>query len=342
MNTGGLSPQKENLRIQKLVIGIAVLLFLVKIFAYVLTHSVAILTDALEGTVNVVAGFIGLYSLYVAAKPRDIDHPYGHGKAEFISAAVEGTLITVAGVVIIYESIQGLLNPRTLHQLDYGILLVAFTALVNFSVGYISIKKGKKNNSLALIASGKHLQSDTYTTLGIILGLILIYFTGIIWLDSIVAILFALFIMYTGYKIVRSSIAGIMDEADTEILEKMVAEMNKERQPNWVDFHNLRVIKYGGQLHVDAHVTVPWYFNIHEAHNEIDHFGKIIRTHFGDSLEMFIHTDGCLYHQCSLCYKENCPVRKLEFRHRVEWTLENVLSNEKHSLEKWRRGEVEK
>lgn len=340
MNTGGLSPQQENLKIQKLVIGIAVLLFLVKVFAYVLTHSVAILTDALEGTVNVVAGFIGLYSLYVAAKPRDIDHPYGHGKAEFISAAVEGTLITVAGMVIIYESIQGLLHPKTLQQLDYGILLVAFTALVNFTVGFISIKKGKKNNSLALIASGKHLQSDTYTTLGIIVGLILIYVTGITWLDSVVAILFALFIMFTGYRIVRSSIAGIMDEADTEILEKMVAEMNKERRPNWVDFHNLRVIKYGGQLHVDAHVTVPWYFNIHEAHSEIDQFGKIIRTHFGDSLEMFVHTDGCLYHQCSLCYKENCPVRKLAFRHRVEWTLENVLSNEKHSLE--RRSEEEK
>jgi cation diffusion facilitator family transporter len=256
---------------------------------------------------------------------------------------VEGTLITVAGIVIIYESIQGLLHPKTLHQLDYGILLIALTALVNFTVGYVSIKKGKKNNSLALIASGKHLQSDTYTTLGIIVGLILIYFTGINWLDSIVAIVFALFIMYTGYKIVRSSIAGIMDEADTEILEKMVNEMNKERQPNWVDFHNLRVIKYGGHLHVDAHVTVPWYFNIHEAHNEIDRFGRIIRTHFGDSLEMFVHTDGCLYHQCSLCFKENCPVRKLKFKHRVEWTLENVLSNEKHSLEKkGGRDEVEK
>lgn len=332
MKSKGRSPQQENLHIQKWVIGVAIVLFLVKVTAWFLTHSVAILTDALEGTVNVAAGLIGLYSLYVAAKPKDIDHPYGHGKAEFISAAVEGTMITIAGVIIVYESIKGLINPKPLQRLDYGIMMIAFTAIVNFAVGYISIKKGKKNNSLALIASGKHLQSDTYTTVGIIIGLILIYITGITWLDSLVAMLFALFIMYTGYKIIRSSIAGIMDEADSEILTQMVEELNSYRRPNWIDFHNLRVIKYGGQLHVDAHVTIPWYFNIHEGHREIDEFGKIIRTKFGDSLEMFIHTDGCLYHQCSICYKENCPVRKDPFEQKVEWTLKNVLSNEKHSL----------
>ena len=308
----------------------AIVLFLVKVLAYFITHSVAILTDALEGTVNVVAGLIGLYSLYIAAKPRDENHPYGHGKAEFLSAAVEGTLISIAGIVIIFESVRGLIHPKPIEKLDYGIILVAITAVVNYIVGYIGIRRGRKNNSLALIASGKHLQTDTYTTLGIIAGLLLIYFTGITWLDSLVAILFALFIMFTGYRIVRSSIAGIMDEADLEVISSLVTLMNKKRVSNWVDFHNLRVIKYGGHLHLDGHLTVPWYFNVHEAHEEIDRFGDMVRAHFPSTVEMFIHSDGCLYFQCSICSKENCPVRKEAFEGRIEWTIENVWSNEKH------------
>jgi cation diffusion facilitator family transporter len=327
-----LETGRENLRIQKWVVAIGVCLFLIKIVAYFLTRSVAILTDALEGTVNVTAGFIGLYSLYVAAKPRDENHPYGHGKAEFLSAAVEGTLIGVAGLIIIYEAVDNLLHPQPLQKLDYGIILVAFTAVINFVMGYISIQKGKKNNSLALIASGKHLQSDTYSTIGIIVGLALIYFTGIPWLDGAVALLFAFILIFTGYRILRSSIAGIMDEADKELLLKMVEVLNKHRRENWIDLHNLRVIKYGGQLHVDCHLTVPWYFNVHEAHREIDELSDLIRREFGDTLELFVHSDGCLDFSCSICTKKDCTVRKKPFERQLPWTLENLSLNKKHQL----------
>lgn len=323
---------RENLRIQKWVVTIGVCLFLIKIVAYFLTRSVAILTDALESTVNVVAGFIGLYSLYVAAKPRDENHPYGHGKAEFLSAAVEGTLIGVAGIIIIYEAVDNLLHPHPLQKLDYGIILVAFTALLNFIMGYYSIRQGKKNNSLALIASGKHLQSDTYSTIGIIVGLALIYFTGITWLDGAVAMLFALILIFTGYRILRHSIAGIMDEADAALLLKMVDLLNKHRRENWIDLHNLRVIKYGGQLHVDCHLTVPWYFNVNEAHREIDELSSLIRQEFGDTLELFVHSDGCLDFSCSICTKKDCTVRKRPFEKQVPWTLENLPLNKKHQL----------
>src|SRR5579859_1357024 len=148
---------KENISIQRWVVWIGVILFLLKMAAYYLTQSVAILTDALESTVNVIAGFIGLYSLYVASKPRDEDHPYGHGKAEFLSAAVEGSLVIMAGLIIIYEAIVDFIHPHMIQKLDKGIILVAITALINFVVGTISIYKGKKNQSMALVASGKHL-----------------------------------------------------------------------------------------------------------------------------------------------------------------------------------------
>lgn len=310
----------------------SVLLLVVKFIAYYSTNSVAILTDAMESIVNVAAGFIGLYSLYVAAKPRDEDHPYGHGKAEFLSAAVEGTLIGTAGVIIIYKAVQHLLTPVALRQIDFGIMLVTGTAIINFILGYYCLRIGQKNNSPALLASGKHLQADTWSTIGIIGGLALLYITGKRWIDSAVAILFALFIIYTGYRILRRSIAGIMDEADRKLLTKLVQVLNSNRRENWVDLHNLRVIKYGTVLHVDCHLTVPWYLNVNEAHDEIDVLAALIRQEFGESMELFVHSDGCLPFQCKICSKTNCNVRQHQFVKRVEWTLENVSKNKKHEL----------
>lgn len=314
------------------MVAIALLLFAVKIVAWYITGSVAVLTDALESTVNVVAGIIGLYSLYVSAKPRDTDHPYGHGKAEFLSAAVEGALITVAGIVIIYEAINNLLHPHTIQSLDYGLLLVGATALINYLAGAYCVRMGQRNNSLALVASGKHLQSDTWSTLGIIVGLGLMLITKLVWIDSVVAILLALFIMYTGYQIVRSSLAGIMDEADKAILEKVVTMLNNNRSINWIDLHNLRIIKYGSVLHMDAHLTVPWFLNVHEAHREIEALAQLVKNEFGESVELFVHSDGCLDFSCRICSKQDCTVRKQPFVQRVDWTVENISANSKHQL----------
>ncbi len=325
-----MQTSKQNLRLQKIITAIAILLFVVKIIAWYSTNSIAILTDALESIVNVIAALIGLYSLYVSAKPKDYDHPYGHGKAEFISAAIEGTLIAVAGFVIIYEAITNLLHPHTLKRLDFGIYLVAATAVINYVAGVICLRVGKKNNSLALMASGKHLQADTWSTVGIIAGLILLVATKINWIDSAVALIFSFVIIYTGYKIIRKSIAGIMDEADEELLKKMVITLNENRKENWIDLHNLRIIKYGGTLHLDCHLTVPWYLNVHEAHNEIDELSALVKKEFGESMELFVHSDGCLDFSCAICTKSDCTVRKHTFEKKIEWTMENISSNVKH------------
>jgi cation diffusion facilitator family transporter len=327
-----LQSTKQNLRLQKTITAIAIVLFAIKIIAWYLTNSVAILTDALESIVNVIAGLIGVYSLYVSAKPKDYDHPYGHGKAEFISAAVEGTLIAVAGLVIIYEAITNLLQPHTIQKLDYGIVLVAVTAIINYVAGAFCIITGRKNNSLALIASGKHLQSDTWSTLGVIAGLLLILFTKIWWMDSAVAILFSLIIIYTGYKIVRSSVAGIMDEADETLLKKLVLILNANRNENWIDLHNLRIIKYGATIHLDCHLTVPWYLNVHEAHAEIDSLSALVKSEYNESVELFVHSDGCLDFSCAVCLKKNCNVRKQNFVNKIEWTIANISNNNKHNI----------
>lgn len=327
-----MKKEQQNLNVQKWVALVSVALLVVKFIAYYSTHSVSILTDALESIVNVLAGFIGLYSLYVAAKPRDMDHPYGHGKAEFISAAIEGTMIGSAGAIILYKAIQHLIHPVALHKIDFGILLVAITAIINFAVGYFCLRTGKKNDSAALIASGKHLQTDTWSTAGIIAGLGLLYFTGYTWIDSAVAGLFGCFIIFTGYRIVRSSLAGIMDEADVKLLGRMVELLNANRRENWVDLHNLRVIKYGSVLHLDCHLTVPWFLNVHEAHMDIDALAALIKKEFGESLELFVHSDGCLPFSCRICNKANCVERKNNFEQKITWTLENISRDKKHEL----------
>lgn len=331
-NLALLKTQQQNLNIQKWIAAISVLLLAVKFLAYYLTHSVAILTDAMESIVNVAAGFIGLYSLYISAKPRDINHPYGHGKAEFLSAAVEGTLILSAGAIIIYKAVQHLIYPGPINSIDKGMILVGITGLVNLCVGFLGFRYGKRNQSLALVASGRHLISDSYSTFGIVAGLLLISFTKLVWIDGVIAVFFGGIIIYTGYRIVRRSIAGIMDEADEELLEKMVKAFNANRKQNWVDVHNLRVIKYGSILHVDCHLTVPWYLNVNEAHAEIEALGSIIKKEFGESIELFVHSDGCLYVQCPICLKSDCPVRHHPFEKKIEWSLENILSDKKHHL----------
>jgi cation diffusion facilitator family transporter len=319
-----LETLQKNIQVQKWVAGLSVVLLAVKLAAFYITNSVAILTDALEGIVNVVAGFLGLYSLYISAKPRDADHPYGHGKIEFISAAVEGVMIFVAGILIVVEAVGNLITPREILKLDFGIILIASTAIVNFVVGSICIRTGNKNNSVALLASGRHLHSDAYTTAGILVGLLLLFLTDLNWIDSVIALLFSAMILYTGFKIIRTSVAGIMDERDHTLLKQLIEAL---------DIHNLRIIKYGSVFHIDCHLTVPWYLNVHEAHAEIDKLGNIIRDQFGTSIEFFVHTDGCLPIGCPICIKDDCVVRHHTFKRRIHWIVENVEQNEKHGVE---------
>ncbi|HVS97956.1 MAG TPA: cation diffusion facilitator family transporter, partial [Puia sp.] len=288
-----MEKSRQNIVVQRWVAAIAVILFLLKIAAYYLTDSVAVLTDALESTVNVIAGFVGLYSLHVAAKPRDEDHPYGHGKAEFLSAAVEGALVLMAGLIIIYEVVIDFIHPHPLQRLDKGLYIIGFTAIVNFIVGTYCVIRGRRNKSMQLVAGGRHLQTDTYSTTGIILGLLLILYTNHAWIDGVVSLIFAVIILYTGYKILRRSVAGIMDEADIALLHDMISYINQHRRENWIDLHNLRVIKYGDVLHVDCHLTVPWYLSVLEAHAEVEALTNLIRSRFGEAMEFFVHTDPC-------------------------------------------------
>lgn len=324
--------ETSNYAFQKVVVAVGLILFAIKLIAWYLTKSVAIYSDALESIVNITSSFLGLFSLYLVSQPRDANHPYGHGKVEFLSAAVEGILICVAAILIIIEAVQQLFLETKVLQLDYGILLIFFTALVNFLLGFAATRRGRKSNSIALEATGRHLMTDTYSTLGIILGLGLLYFTRIAWIDAAIALIFSCIILYTGFVIIRRSVGGIMDEADEKLIREVVELLNKKRHPNWIDLHNLRIIKYGSTLHIDLHMTLPYYFTVLQAHDEIEEVAAIISAHFGDRVELFVHTDPCLDYSCLICSVPDCPVRRHFQEKQLPWDFENISQNRKHRI----------
>ncbi|KFF22167.1 cation diffusion facilitator family transporter [Chryseobacterium sp. JM1] len=324
---------KDKIGFQKIIAVFGVILFIGKIIAWKLTNSDAVFSDAMESVVNVISAFMGLYSLHLAAKPKDEDHPYGHGKVEFVTSGIEGALIAIAGIMIIYEGINSLVVGKTLAKLDLGIWIIAATAIVNYLLGYISIKKGKAENSLVLVSSGKHLQSDTITTLGVVISLVIVYFTKIYWLDSVVALVFGFYIIYVGYKIVRKSLSGIMDEQDPDLLNQIIKVLEDNRRIEWIDVHNMKIQQFGANLHIDAHITLPWYYSLREAHNEMEKMIILLAKNTKRSVEFNFHMDDCKTVSCSVCQIKDCPVREKNFVKRVQWTPENVTSVDKHTAD---------
>jgi len=327
-----LTPDKKIFRIQLLAVSVGAALLVAKFVAYYLTHSNTILTDALESIINVVAGVFALYSLYLSSKPKDYDHPYGHGKVEFISAGFEGILIAIAGVLIIVKSIVSFFHPSPLEHLDIGLAIVVGSGVINYLLAVLLIKTADKHQSLTLKADGEHLKSDAYSSLGVLVGLVMIMLTKWAFLDGIVAIMMGGIIIYTGVKLVRKSIGGIMDETDEGIVLSVIKHLSEHRKAEWIDIHNLRIIQYGNKLHVDCHVTLPWYFTLEQAHNEIEEIAALINEKHSAQVEFFIHGDPCVPQSCKICSVQNCEVRKEGFKEKMEWNLENVVRNKKHGL----------
>jgi cation diffusion facilitator family transporter len=310
---------------------VSVVLLVVKFYSFYITNSMAILTDALESIVNVVAAGFATYSIYLASRPRDDNHPYGHGKIEFFSAGVEGTLIILAGVFICYQSIYNLFFPNELEKLIEGVVLVTFAGSVNGILGYFLQRKGKALNSLTLEASGRHLITDTLSSFLLVLGVLVIYLTGYEFLDSVIAILFSFYIMYSGYGLVRRSVAGLMDEADPRAVEATVKVINQNRKNTWIDIHNMRVQQYGGDRHIDLHLTLPYYLDLKQVHDEVEQLEKVLEDDWKGGMEVFVHSDPCIPEKCChYCQITNCPVRKVPLDTKIEWTALNMSKNQKH------------
>lgn len=326
------TPQ-TNFAFQRNVAIVGIILFLGKLLAWHFTNSDAVFSDAMESIVNIIAAFMGLYSLYLAAKPKDVDHPYGHGKVEFVTSGVEGALIVFAGVIIIIQSIDSMLHGNIPKQLDWGIWIVAATAIINYLMGHISYQKGIAENSLVLQSSGKHLKSDTFTTIGVVISLVLVQFTKLYWIDAVVALLFGGYIIIIGYKIIRKSLSGIMDEADLGMLQDISKLLSENRQRQWIDVHNMRIQQHGSGLHIDADLTLPWYYELRKAHNEMEKVYKLIGKNTDRIIEFNFHLDDCKPISCEICELWECPVRQRPFVKKIEWNAETITEVSKHSVD---------
>lgn len=311
-------------------LGLSIVLLIVKFTAYFLTYSTAILSDAVESIVNVIASGFAFYSIYLAGQPRDQNHPYGHGKIEFLSSGFEGAMILSAGLVIVWQAVLSFFEPKTLSNLDLGFALVGITAVANAFVGWMLVRSGRQTDSLALIADGRHLLTDTISSLVVMAGVALVALTGKHWIDSALSLLLSLIIIYNGFQLIRQSVARLMDETDTPTLIRVVALLNGNKDDNWIDVHNLRVQKYGADLHIDCHLTLPYYWELNRVHDEVHHFEDTLKEGFPAEVEIFVHADPCQKECCHYCRIANCPVRAFAFIDDVAWTADNLPLNQKH------------
>ncbi len=298
----------------------------VKFYAYWLTQSAAILSDALESIINVVASGFALLAVILAAKPPDLTHPYGHGKIEYIAVGFEGALILLAAGGIFLEAAQQLWQPRPLPKLEMGMGLILGASLLNLTLGLTLIVVGRRTDSITLVADGRHILTDVYTSAGVIVGLILVWLTEQLWLDGAVAALVGANILYTGYKLVRQSLAGLLDESDTALLEQIAAILKAHRKSSWIDIHQLRARKAGNRLFVDFHLILPQDFHLEEAHREVKELEELFQTHFQRQADVHIHIDPCNGNQeCPSCGYDPCQVRQAETAWQRVWRQDVVV-----------------
>ncbi|MBI3304019.1 MAG: cation transporter [Deltaproteobacteria bacterium] len=306
---------------------VGTVLLVVKFVAAALTGSAAILSDALESIINVVASGFAFYSVVLSARPPDRSHPYGHGKVESFSAGFEGALIILAAVAILWKAVPGFFTPRPLAQLDLGILLVLGVALVNAVLGLFLIQSGKRSRSLALTADGKHILTDVYTSVGVVAGLVLVRLTGWMLLDSLTACAVAVNIIVSGTWLVRQSVSHLMDEADESILRSIVETLQHIRRPEWIDLHHLRSWRSGDRHHIDFHLTLPRYWNLEQCHTTETSVEEWLVEHLGGQGEALLHLDPCTPHHCPSCRMPDCPVRTSAFRATPVWTVETATGS---------------
>jgi cation diffusion facilitator family transporter len=328
----GILNHKKRAMVLSLTVSIAVMAL--KFLAYLYTHSNAILTDAAESIVNIAASSFALYSLYLVSVPKDKNHLYGHGKIEFFSSGVEGLLIIIAGVGTLIPAIFQLFSPsHTLHNFEIGIILNIVIILINGLLGTLVYKTGQKQNSIILMADGKHLLIDSLSSLVSMTALVLVWWTGKAVFDPIIALFLAFYIIYNGYKILRNSVGGLMDETDQDLLDQVINILKNERRKEWIDVHNLKIMRYGTDVHIDCHLTLPYYFTLEKSHEEVSLFEKRVSEKYGEKIDFFIHSDPCLADCCSYCQIADCQVRKSNFSKVKEWSVERLILNHKHFVD---------
>jgi cation diffusion facilitator family transporter len=298
-------------------------MFTTKMTAYFITGSVAIFSDAAESVVHVVATGMALFSIILSSKPADKSHLYGHGNVEYFSAGAEGFLIVLAAGVIIYQAVMEIISGPTLESLSIGVIFISAAGVVNLVLGYYLIRTGKITNSLTLVADGKHVLTDAITSIGVIIGISLVILTDYFLLDPLLAIIVAINIVFTGYKLIRESVGGLMLETNPEVLKKISDKLVSIKKEYWIDLHELRYWQSGDKTFLDFHLILPYYFNIEQSHKEEKYIFEELEKDFPNS-QIKIHFDFCVPELCKYCGYQKCDVRKEEKKINFQWNVEKL------------------
>jgi cation diffusion facilitator family transporter len=318
--------RKARLYAISLSLGVGLMVMAVKFYAYRLTDSSALLSDALESIINVVASAFALWSILFSERPPDPSHPYGHGKVEYFSAGFEGALIIIAACGIFQTAWPRILNPQEIFHLDKGLILLALTGVVNLTLSLALIYVGRRTRSIVLTADGKHILTDVLTTLGVFVGLLCVRFTGYLWLDGVVAMIMAAVILYTGTRLVRQAFGGLMDEASPELLDEISTVLSKKRKDIWIDIHRLRAWRAGSQIRVDFHMVLPQNLELLQISHEIAEVKNALGIHYGGFVDVLVHTDPCNVRYCPACSVPRCNSRSAPSLYQELWRREKVIS----------------
>jgi cation diffusion facilitator family transporter len=309
----------------------AVILLGVKFYAWQLTDSVAVLSDAMESIVNVVAAVFLLGSLLFAGIPADRNHPYGHGKIEYFTATFEGGLIVAASILILYEAWTGFRERHVPAELDLGMVLIASAGVANLLLGLFLVRAGRVHTSAALVADGRHVLSDWWTTAGVVVGLLAVKLTGVWWLDPTIAALVALHLMATGLKLVRQASGALLDEEDPALLQRVVQMLQEEVGNGVISLHQLRAIRSGRFHHISAHLVVPEFWSVHQAHDLSESLAARVIRRLGIDGELVFHTDPCHRAHCAHCDYEPCPVRMQPFAEPPQLTVDGAVQPDRQA-----------
>ncbi|HQG68290.1 MAG TPA: cation diffusion facilitator family transporter [Paludibacteraceae bacterium] len=274
-----------------LSIAAAVVTILLKFTAYRVTGSIGFFSDALESIVNLLAAVFGLIMLHVSEKPADEGHEFGHSKAEYFSSAIEGSLILLAAFSIIWSAVPRLIHPIALENINIGLLFSVGASLVNLAVGQMLIRNGKKSKSLLVEADGKHLMTDVWTSAGVIAGILLVKFTGILILDPIIAILVALNIVYTGYRLISRSTNGLMDASISETEIDQVKKYLDSLKEKDITYHSLMTRQAGQRKFISFHLLVPGAWTVQQGHENADIIEETIEDMFDEPVTVTSHIE---------------------------------------------------
>jgi cation diffusion facilitator family transporter len=320
-----LTPRdRATIRSAWISLGISIVLLAFKFLAYELTKSTAVLSDAIESIVNVVAAVVAVFVMRAVAEPADEEHPYGHGKLEYFSAAFEGGLIAFAALAIANEAIRSFLHGNAPKQLDVGAYIMVGAAIGNLLLGLHLRSVGRKYKSEALQASSAHVISDVWTTVGVTIGLVIIYLTNLVWVDAAVALLVAAQLGYSGYQIVRKSVGALIDEVEPQSLSELASAFEKHRE-NWIcDIHNIKVIRSGHFHHIDGHLVVPEFWDVAKTHQLSSEFERKVVEDYPFDGEIAFHIDPCERKYCEQCPVEDCPIRAKKRITLKKFTAESI------------------